>query len=138
MIKALVDACVNTCALEPEQTGVRAHSPAPADGVLCGGAQSVETAKSYLADAPNVTVVPMEINDGWARDWGPSVRLPHIRPCCVGVSAGGSGRPWAEHSGGLTNAFTYHVGAHTAVLGMLGTHREHMHDHEVCRHVYNV
>jgi len=102
------------------------------------GAQSVETAKSYLADAPNVTVVPVEINDGWARDWGPSVRLPHVRPCCVGVHAGGSGRPWAEHSGGSTNAITYHVGAHTAVLGMLGTHREHMHDHEVCRHVYSV
>ena len=37
-------------------------------------AQSVEAAKSALADAPNVTVVPVPINDGWARDWGPSVR----------------------------------------------------------------
>jgi agmatine/peptidylarginine deiminase len=65
---------------------MQAHLPAPADVVLCGGPQSVETAKSYLADAPNVTVVPVEINDGWARDWGPSVCLPHVRPCCVGVS----------------------------------------------------
>ena len=40
----------------------------------CAAAQSVETAKAALADAPNVTVVPVPINDGWARDWGPSVR----------------------------------------------------------------
>ena len=36
----------------------------------------METAKAALADAPNVTVVPVPINDGWARDWGPSVRHP--------------------------------------------------------------
>ena len=45
-------------------------------GADCANAQSVETAKSMLADAPNVTVVPVPINDGWARDWGPSVRQP--------------------------------------------------------------
>lgn len=32
----------------------------------------VEEAKQYLADAPNVTVKAMPINDGWLRDWGPS------------------------------------------------------------------
>ena len=32
----------------------------------------VEDAKSYLTDAPNVTVVAMPINDGWLRDWGPT------------------------------------------------------------------
>ena len=31
-------------------------------------------------DAPNVTVVEVPINDGWARDWGPSVRL-RACPC---------------------------------------------------------
>eukprot|EP00878_Enallax_costatus_P012741 GHUV01013305.1.p1 GENE.GHUV01013305.1~~GHUV01013305.1.p1 ORF type:complete len:444 (+),score=149.21 GHUV01013305.1:397-1728(+) len=29
-------------------------------------------AEQYLADAPNVTVKAMPINDGWLRDWGPS------------------------------------------------------------------
>lgn len=32
----------------------------------------VEEAKQYLADAPNVTVTAMPINDGWLRDWGPT------------------------------------------------------------------
>jgi agmatine deiminase len=32
----------------------------------------VEEAKQYLADAPNVSVVSMPINDGWLRDWGPT------------------------------------------------------------------
>ena len=32
----------------------------------------VEEAKQYLADAPNVTVQAMPINDGWLRDWGPT------------------------------------------------------------------
>jgi agmatine/peptidylarginine deiminase len=29
-------------------------------------------AREYLKDAPNVTVVELEIEDGWTRDWGPS------------------------------------------------------------------
>jgi agmatine deiminase len=32
----------------------------------------VDEARQYLADAPNVSVVAMPINDGWLRDWGPS------------------------------------------------------------------
>ena len=32
----------------------------------------VEEAKQYLADAPNVTVQAMPINEGWLRDWGPT------------------------------------------------------------------
>ncbi|KIY93486.1 agmatine deiminase [Monoraphidium neglectum] len=32
----------------------------------------VEEARGYLADAPNVSVVAMPINDGWLRDWGPT------------------------------------------------------------------
>ncbi|KAI8470480.1 MAG: hypothetical protein J3K34DRAFT_420640 [Monoraphidium minutum] len=32
----------------------------------------VEEARSYLADAPNVKVEAMPINDGWLRDWGPT------------------------------------------------------------------
>lgn len=35
--------------------------------------QSADTAREYLKDAPNVTVVELPINDGWTRDWGPSV-----------------------------------------------------------------
>lgn len=31
-----------------------------------------DEARKYLADAPNVTVEPMPINDGWLRDWGPT------------------------------------------------------------------
>ncbi|KAK9839542.1 hypothetical protein WJX81_008523 [Elliptochloris bilobata] len=31
-----------------------------------------DEARAAFADAPNVTVVEVPINDGWARDWGPS------------------------------------------------------------------
>jgi len=41
--------------------------------------QSAAGARAAFEDAPNVTVVEIPINDGWARDWGPSVSppLPH-------------------------------------------------------------
>ena len=35
--------------------------------------QSAAEARSFFEDAPGVTVVEIPINDGWARDWGPSV-----------------------------------------------------------------
>lgn len=35
--------------------------------------QSAAIARDYFKDAPNVTVVEMDIDDGWTRDWGPSV-----------------------------------------------------------------
>ena len=35
--------------------------------------QSAAEARSYFEDAPGVSVVEIPINDGWARDWGPSV-----------------------------------------------------------------
>ena len=38
--------------------------------------QSADVARSYFEDAPNVEVVEMPINDGWTRDWGPSVSCP--------------------------------------------------------------
>lgn len=38
--------------------------------------QSADVAREYLKDAPNVTVLEMPINDGWTRDWGPSVSPP--------------------------------------------------------------
>jgi agmatine/peptidylarginine deiminase len=41
------------------------------DGMLV--VQPAEVAREYLKDAPNVTVVELEIEDGWTRDWGPSV-----------------------------------------------------------------
>lgn len=35
--------------------------------------QSAAEARAAFEDAPNVSVVEIPINDGWARDWGPSV-----------------------------------------------------------------
>ena len=35
--------------------------------------QAAEVARSYFTDAPNVKVVEVPIEDGWTRDWGPSV-----------------------------------------------------------------
>ena len=45
------------------------------NGLYTSGAmvQSADVARSYFEDAPNVEVVEMPINDGWTRDWGPSV-----------------------------------------------------------------
>jgi hypothetical protein len=38
--------------------------------------QAADKARSYFKDAPNVTVVDdVPIDDGWTRDWGPSVRI---------------------------------------------------------------
>ncbi|KAG0565668.1 hypothetical protein M758_7G005500 [Ceratodon purpureus] len=34
--------------------------------------EPAEVAREMLKDAPNVTVVELEIEDGWTRDWGPS------------------------------------------------------------------
>ena len=48
--------------------------------------QAADVARTYFKDAPNVLVVDsIPINDGWTRDWGPSVRscppiCPHL-PC---------------------------------------------------------
>ena len=40
--------------------------------------QSAAEARAAFEDAPNVSVVEIPINDGWARDWGPSVSSsPH-------------------------------------------------------------
>jgi agmatine/peptidylarginine deiminase len=38
--------------------------------------QSAAGARAAFEDAPNVSVVEIPINDGWARDWGPSVSPP--------------------------------------------------------------
>ena len=35
--------------------------------------QSADEARAAFEDAPNVSVVEIPIDDGWARDWGPSV-----------------------------------------------------------------
>ncbi len=42
--------------------------------------QSAAGARAAFEDAPNVTVVEIPINDGWARDWGPSVSPPPPPP----------------------------------------------------------
>jgi len=44
------------------------------------GVQSADEARKAFADAPNVTVQEVPINDGWARDWGPSVRARPLHP----------------------------------------------------------
>ncbi len=47
--------------------------------------QSAAEARSYFEDTPGVTVVEIPINDGWARDWGPSVSsvLCISFSCCI-------------------------------------------------------
>ena len=35
-----------------------------------------------MKDAPNVSVVEIPLNDGWARDWGPSVSSSKQRAVC--------------------------------------------------------
>ena len=42
--------------------------------------QSAAEARAAFEDAPNVSVVEIPINDGWARDWGPSVRFAWCMP----------------------------------------------------------
>ena len=38
--------------------------------------EAAANARKVFEDSPNVTVVEVPINDGWTRDWGPSVSLP--------------------------------------------------------------
>ncbi len=45
--------------------------------------QSAAGARAAFEDAPNVTVVEIPINDGWARDWGPSVSPPPPPPAAA-------------------------------------------------------
>lgn len=45
--------------------------------------QSAAGARAAFEDAPNVSVVEIPINDGWARDWGPSVSPPHLQQPCI-------------------------------------------------------
>lgn len=40
--------------------------------VMMANPESAAEARSYFEDTPEVTVVEVPINDGWARDWGPS------------------------------------------------------------------
>ena len=65
-------------------------------------AQSADEARAAFADAPNVTVVEVPINDGWARDWGPSVRraataLPPCSHVCslLSINCWVMGNPYA-------------------------------------------
>lgn len=42
--------------------------------------QAADKARDYFKNSPNVTVVDdIPIDDGWTRDWGPTVR------CCLSV-----------------------------------------------------
>ena len=48
--------------------------------MLANPGEAAANARKAFADAPNVTVLEVPINDGWTRDWGPSVRpfLSHL------------------------------------------------------------
>jgi hypothetical protein len=46
--------------------------------------QAADKAREYFKNSPNVTVVDdIPIDDGWTRDWGPTVRLCLSCPCCL-------------------------------------------------------
>lgn len=49
--------------------------------------EAAANARKVFEDSPNVTVVEVPINDGWTRDWGPSVSLfwPHVLPAGMHV-----------------------------------------------------
>ena len=45
--------------------------------------QAADLARKYFKDSPNVFVVDdVPIDDGWTRDWGPTVRT-HFKICDV-------------------------------------------------------
>jgi hypothetical protein len=44
--------------------------------------EAAANARKVFADAPNVNVIEVPINDGWTRDWGPSVS-PHLLYFCI-------------------------------------------------------
>lgn len=41
--------------------------------MIANPGEAAANARRVFADSPNVVVVEMPINDGWTRDWGPSV-----------------------------------------------------------------
>lgn len=49
--------------------------------MLANPGKPAANARKAFADAPNVTVLEVPINDGWTRDWGPSVSP--TSPCCM-------------------------------------------------------
>ena len=54
----------------------------------CCVTQAADLARQHFKDSPNVTVVDdVPIDDGWTRDWGPSVRRISCFPCIVGILA---------------------------------------------------
>ena len=50
--------------------------------MLANPGEAAANARKAFADAPNVTVLEVPINDGWTRDWGPSVRPPLLPKIC--------------------------------------------------------
>jgi agmatine/peptidylarginine deiminase len=44
--------------------------------MIANPGEPAANARKVFEDSPNVTVVEVPINDGWTRDWGPSVSLP--------------------------------------------------------------
>ena len=48
--------------------------------------EAAANARKVFEDSPNVTVVEVPINDGWTRDWGPSVSISlimHLRSATI-------------------------------------------------------
>ena len=41
--------------------------------MIANPGEAAANARKVFEDSPNVTVVEVPINDGWTRDWGPSV-----------------------------------------------------------------
>ncbi len=44
--------------------------------------QSADDARKALSSASNVSVVEIPVDDGWARDWGPSVSPAALQAIC--------------------------------------------------------
>ncbi len=53
--------------------------------MIANPGEAAANARRVFSDSPNVTVVEMPINDGWTRDWGPSVSP--FTPCLCLFSA---------------------------------------------------
>ncbi len=51
--------------------------------MIANPGEPAANARKVFEDSPNVNVVEVPINDGWTRDWGPSVSLYYFTPHAV-------------------------------------------------------
>ena len=52
--------------------------------MIANPGEPAANARRVFSDSPNVTVVEIPINDGWTRDWGPSVSFLHMLTAPLG------------------------------------------------------